>query len=236
MISQPPSCICTRIGTYLHSNLISGQGWCVYYTLIDFVNECVNPSIGWLTIFRVSCCSLVYRDIKPENIGFDVRGDVKIFDFGLCKNLAPELKSKGYGYRLTGRAGSLPYMAPEVALMTTYDSKCDVFSFSILLWEILSLAPAFKGLSPTQFMEDVVVKHERLAVPKTWPPLTRLMLPEAWDQDPKVRPDMKRVAILIRGDLNDMTDDVKILRRTIHMTQRSNHSFEFDASELNNSE
>jgi serine/threonine protein kinase len=204
------------------------------YTLIALVDECVYPSSWWLTIFRVSCCSLVYRDIKPENIGFDIRGDVKIFDFGLCKSLAPQLKSQGYGYRLTGRAGSLPYMAPEVALMSTYDSKCDVFSFSILLWEILSLAPAFKGFSPTQFMEKVVVEHERLAVPKTWPPLTRLMLPEAWDKDPKIRPDMKRVAILIRGDLNDMTDDVKILRRTIHMGQRSNHSFEFDASELNN--
>ncbi|CAB9498375.1 Inhibitor of nuclear factor kappa-B kinase subunit beta [Seminavis robusta] len=55
---------------------------------------------------------LVYRDIKPENIGFDVRGDVKVFDFGLCKDLEPRLKCKdgGYGYKLTGRAGSLPYM------------------------------------------------------------------------------------------------------------------------------
>lgn len=182
----------------------------------------------WLTIYHVSCCSLVYRDIKPENIGFDIRGDVKLFDFGLCKNLAPQLKSQGYGYRLTGRAGSLPYMAPEVALMSTYDTKCDVFSFSILLWEILSLGPAFKELSPTQFMEKVVVSQHREAVPKTWPPLTRLMLPEAWDSDPNVRPDMKRVAILIRGDLNDMTDDVMILNRSQHMIHRTDHSFEFD--------
>jgi serine/threonine protein kinase len=197
-------------------------------TLIDFVNASVYFSSWWLTIFRVPRCSLVYRDIKPENVGFDVRGDVKIFDFGLCKNLAPQLKSQGYGYRLTGRAGSLPYMAPEVALMSTYDTKCDVFSFSILLWEILSLGPAFKELSPTQFMEKVVVSHERLPVPKTWPPLTRLMLPEAWDNDPKVRPDMKRVAILIRGDLNDMTDDVMILNRSQHMLRRTDHSFEID--------
>ena len=80
---------------------------------------------------------LVYRDIKPENIGFDIRGnnlfcvcvlvmrlwtfsnivapmlhelagDVKVFDFGLCKSLSSKLKARGdgYGYRLTGRAGS----------------------------------------------------------------------------------------------------------------------------------
>ena len=40
-----------------------------------------------------------------------------MFDLGLCKSLTPELKAKdgGYGYRLTGRAGSLPYMAVEVS-------------------------------------------------------------------------------------------------------------------------
>ena len=57
--------------------------------------------------------------------GFDIRGDVKVFDFGLCKSLSSKLKARdgGYGYRLTGRAGSLPYMAPEVVRMETYDTK-----------------------------------------------------------------------------------------------------------------
>jgi hypothetical protein len=119
-------------------------------------------------------------------------------------------------------------MAPEVARMETYDTKCDVFSFAILLWEILSLQEAFKGFTSTLFMEKVVLEHERLPVPKTWPPLTRLTIPEAWDKDPRNRPDMKRVAILIRGDLNDLTDDDHVLRRTTHMKNRSDHSFEFD--------
>ena len=109
--------------------------------------------------------------------------------------------------------------------METYDTKCDVFSYAMLLWEILSLKPAFEGMSPSDFVEKVVVQHERLAVNKHWPPLTRLMIPEAWDNDPTKRPDMKRVAILIRGDLNDMTNDEQVLRRTAHMGQRSEHSF-----------
>lgn len=168
---------------------------------------------------------LLYRDIKPENIGFDVRGDVKIFDFGLCKSLAPELKATdSYGYNLTGRAGSFPYMAPEVVRMETYDTKCDVFSFAILLWEILSLKQAFTGMTASQFVDKVVLEGKRLPILKEWPPLTRLMLPEAWANDPSVRPDMKRVAILIRGDLNDMTDDDIILHRTAHLRQRSAHS------------
>jgi serine/threonine protein kinase len=152
---------------------------------------------------------------------------VKVFDFGLCKTLSSNLKARdgGYGYRLTGKAGSLPYMAPEVCLMKTYDTKCDVFSFAMLLWEMLSGQPAFDNYSATEFVDHVAVGKERPPVPKTWPPLTRLMIPEAWDDDPSNRPDMKRVAILIRGDLNDLTTDDRVLHRTKHLQNRSNHSF-----------
>lgn len=156
----------------------------------------------------------------------NIPGDVKVFDFGLVKSLSPSLKarSNGYGYRLTGRAGSLPYMAPEVVKMETYDSKCDVFSFAILLWEILALKQCCKGYTPSQFVDRVVVNGQRFPIQRNWPPLTRCFIPEAWDANPKNRPDMKRIAILIRGDLNDMTNDVAILRRTKHMYNRSKHS------------
>lgn len=54
---------------------------------------------------------IIYRDLKPDNIGFDVRGDVKIFDFGLAKELDPSLR---HGctefYELSGNTGSLRYM------------------------------------------------------------------------------------------------------------------------------
>jgi serine/threonine protein kinase len=50
---------------------------------------------------------MVYRDIKPENIGFDVRGDVKIFDFGLAKPLHPKLRTTdGKNFLLTSRTGA----------------------------------------------------------------------------------------------------------------------------------
>jgi Protein tyrosine and serine/threonine kinase len=111
-----------------------------------------------------------------------------------------------------------------VAKMETYDTKCDVFSFAILLWEMLALRGAYHGYSSKEFMDKVVMESERLPVSKSWPPLTRLMIPEAWDVDPRKRPDMKRVAILIRGDLNDMTNDDRILHRTRHLRDRSQHS------------
>src|SRR3569832_993798 len=102
-----------------------------------------------LTMILRNFNRLVYRDIRRENIGFDVRGDVKVFDIGLSKSLSPSLKAKDakgspvYGYNLTARTGSIPYMAPEVVECQPYDQKCDVFSFAILLWVFLVLFLVF---------------------------------------------------------------------------------------------
>jgi len=150
----------------------------------------------------------VYRDIKQENIGFDERGDVKIFDFGLCKALSPSLQNDdGPGYMLTPRTGSIPYMAPEIVECKPYDCQCDVFSFSVLVWEIFSLKTAFEGYSRREYLERVVRRRERPPFKHHWPPLTRLLIKVAWDHDPMKRPSMKRVAVLIRGDLNEMTSE-----------------------------
>ena len=101
------------------------------------------------------------------------------------------------------------------------------FAFHSRTRELLSLEPAFKGCTADQFIDRVIIKNQRPKVDKTWPPLSRLVLPEAWDKDPRARPDMKRVAIMIRGDLNDLTTDDQVLHRTQHMEERSTHSMDF---------
>jgi serine/threonine protein kinase len=57
--------------------------------------------------------NLVYRDLKPDNIGFDRDGKLKLFDFGLIKEAKPCNMSKDGRYRMTGHTGSRRYMAPE---------------------------------------------------------------------------------------------------------------------------
>mmetsp|Transcript_16819 Transcript_16819/g.35141 ORF Transcript_16819/g.35141 Transcript_16819/m.35141 type:complete len:367 (-) Transcript_16819:399-1499(-) len=81
--------------------------------------------------------NLVYRDTKPENAGFDVRGDIKIFDFGFCKELHTSLFDKPSGlYKLTRMTGSYPYLSPENFLGKPYGRSSDVYSFAVLLWEM----------------------------------------------------------------------------------------------------
>ena len=123
-------------------------------------------------------------------------------------------------------------MAPEVVLKRPYDCKCDVFSFSILCWEVLALKTAFKDYTRADFLRRVVEQKERPSLPKHSPPLTRLMLNEAWEHDPEKRPDMKRVATMIRGDLNDLSTDASVQERTTHMRNRSSHSQRLQRIEL----
>jgi serine/threonine protein kinase len=67
------------------------------------------------------------------------RDDIKIFDFGLAKELTEGVRNTDGTYNLTEMTGSPRYMAPEVANAKPYNATCDSYSFAILLWEMVSL-------------------------------------------------------------------------------------------------
>ena len=79
---------------------------------------------------------ILYRDIKPENIGFDVRGDIKVFDFGLAKEVHENLSDGDGCYNLTAMTGTPRYMAPEVALNKPYNESCDVVRAHLTLLHV----------------------------------------------------------------------------------------------------
>ena len=110
--------------------------------------------------------NIVYRDIKPENIGFDIRDDVKIFDFGLAKELHAANRNPDGTYNMTNDTGSLRYMAPEVANGKPYNATCDSYSFSILLWQILSMKAPYELYTPTALREKG--ECDRYTCPALW--------------------------------------------------------------------
>ncbi len=82
--------------------------------------------------------NIIFRDLKPANIGFDVRGDVKIFDFGLARIMPDDGCPYTDRFLMSG-AGSPRYMSPEcLTLGESYNMKADIYSFAIILWEMLS--------------------------------------------------------------------------------------------------
>ena len=130
---------------------------------------------------------IIYRDLKPANIGFDNDGCLKIFDFGLAVEL-PEGTDPNSTFNLAGNTGTSRYMAVEVIRKHPYNVKADVFSFSILLWELMALVKPYDGLVGQQVKECVSVFGERPAIPRTWPTTLRRILRRGWCENLIDRP------------------------------------------------
>lgn len=150
---------------------------------------------------------VIYRDLKPDNIGFDIRGDVKLFDFGLAKELDPSLKS-GISelYELSGNTGSLRYMAPEVARSEPYNLSADVYSFGLLLWQICSLDLPYDGMNRQDHAELVVHGNERPQLDSSWSTPLRILMKRAWEPDPLVRPTMDSIYKILRREICALRD------------------------------
>jgi len=135
---------------------------------------------------------IIYRDLKPANVGFDQDGTLKIFDFGLAVEL-PEGSDPDSTFNLAGNTGTSRYMAVEVIRKQPYNVKVDVFSYSILLWELMALCKPYDGLVGQQVKECVSVFGERPAIPRTWPTNLRRILRRGWAESIIDRPHIGEV-------------------------------------------
>jgi serine/threonine protein kinase len=150
---------------------------------------------------------VIYRDLKPDNIGFDYEGAVKIFDFGLAKELDPRQKNPETGmYKMSGGTGSRRFMAPEVATSQPYHLSADMYSYSIVTWEILTLSKAFGKLSPDEHRERVITGGERLPLNEKWSPSIQGFLQKCWHVDPLKRPTAREAVKTIRKEINYTLD------------------------------
>jgi predicted Ser/Thr protein kinase len=115
---------------------------------------------------------VVHRDLKPSNIMVTSGGTVKVLDFGLARQSAasnPELKTETLT-RVGAVAGTPAYMSPEQALSEPVGPPSDIFSFGIVLYEIVCGARPFHGKSAVAII-DQVVHHD--------PPSPAKLNPEA---------------------------------------------------------
>ncbi len=130
------------------------------------------------------------------------RGDIKIFDFGLARELLSSDANADGMFNLSHMTGTLRYMAPEVYMRgTPYNTSCDVYSFAILLWQMLVLQRPYEDLEGEEtFVQEVFVRNTRptLNRKKIRSLTCRELLRKAWDPNPRDRPPMVDIGRVLR--------------------------------------
>ena len=107
---------------------------------------------------------VVHRDVKPENIILSPRGHPKVMDFGLAKLFRGESGGarSERGAEITQistdgvAVGTVAYMSPEQATGKAVDARTDVFSFGLVLYEMLTREPAFSGDSDVDVLYEIL--------------------------------------------------------------------------------
>jgi serine/threonine protein kinase len=130
---------------------------------------------------------IVFRDLKPDNVGFDFDGRVKLFDFGLAKELDPLQKTDDGDYEMSGGTGSRRFMAPEVSLGEPYHLSADIYSFAILFWELCALEKAFGKMSQEEHKERAIHANDRPPIKREWKPAVAKLLEKCWKRKPGER-------------------------------------------------
>ncbi|MBN3310371.1 M3K10 kinase, partial [Amia calva] len=157
------------------------------------VNWAVQIATGMNYLHNETIVPIIHRDLKSSNILIleQFENDelscktLKITDFGLAREWHKTTKMSA--------AGTYAWMAPEVIKLSLFSKSSDVWSFGVLLWELLTGEVPYREIDALAVAYGVAMNKLTLPIPSTCPePFVRL-LEECWSSNPHSRPSFKTI-------------------------------------------
>ncbi|KAE9286708.1 hypothetical protein PR003_g26242 [Phytophthora rubi] len=134
---------------------------------------------------------ILHRDLKSPNLLVDKNFNIKLSDFGLAR-------VKAHVQTMTGNCGTVQWMAPEVLGNQKYTEKADVFSFGIVIWEIVTGECPYDGMSQIQAALGVLNRNLRPNIPRECPPFFSRLMKACWNRQPELRPSFPHIVNAFR--------------------------------------
>jgi serine/threonine protein kinase len=143
-----------------------------------------------VALYYLHSRSIVHCDLKSSNILIDDNWKIKIGDFGLSQFL----KDNRYN---RGKIGTPHWMAPEILKGEVYEYSSDVYSFGMILWEILKLEIPYYGLNYYQIYNRVVQEKKIVEIPTEGHEVLIQMIRNCLKFDSKDRPTLKEIVSIL---------------------------------------
>ncbi|XP_030201352.1 mitogen-activated protein kinase kinase kinase 7 isoform X2 [Gadus morhua] len=167
-------------------NVLHGAEPLPFYTASHAMSWCFQCSQGVAYLHGMKPKALIHRDLKPPNLLLVAGGTVlKICDFGTACDIQTHM---------TNNKGSAAWMAPEVFEGSNYSEKCDVFSWGIILWEVITRKKPFDEIGGPAFRIMWAVHNgTRPPLIKNLPKPIESLMTRCWSKDPTQRPSMEEI-------------------------------------------
>ncbi|KAM9298259.1 mitogen-activated protein kinase kinase kinase 7 isoform X3 [Phalacrocorax carbo] len=167
-------------------NVLHGAEPLPHYTAAHAMSWCLQCSQGVAYLHSMKPKALIHRDLKPPNLLLVAGGTVlKICDFGTACDIQTHM---------TNNKGSAAWMAPEVFEGSNYSEKCDVFSWGIILWEVITRRKPFDEIGGPAFRIMWAVHNgTRPPLIKNLPKPIESLMTRCWSKDPSQRPSMEEI-------------------------------------------
>ncbi|XVE57132.1 hypothetical protein DITRI_Ditri04bG0066800 [Diplodiscus trichospermus] len=135
---------------------------------------------------------ILHRDLKSENLLLGEDMCVKVADFGISCLESQCGSAKGF-------TGTYRWMAPEMIKEKHHTKKVDVYSFGIVLWELLTALTPFDNMTPEQAAFAVCQKNARPPLPSSCPLAFSHLINRCWSSNPEKRPQFNEIVSILES-------------------------------------